>query len=82
MKHHPLAITFLAVAAFIVGCKPSGDKAATENREATARQFGTVKEATKETAQEMKDYTFAQKAEFTEKMQSQLAEINKDLEQL
>ena len=30
----------------------------------------------------MKDYTFAQKAEFTEKMQGQLAEINKDLDQL
>ena len=30
----------------------------------------------------MKDYTFAQKAEFVEKMQAQLAEINRDLDQL
>jgi ElaB/YqjD/DUF883 family membrane-anchored ribosome-binding protein len=30
----------------------------------------------------MKDYTYAQKAEFTQKMQGQLAKINKDLEQL
>ncbi len=30
----------------------------------------------------MKDYTFAQKAEFAEKMQGQLASINKDLDQL
>lgn len=82
MKYYPLAITFLAVATFSVGCKPSEEKAATENRNATAKQFDKVKEATKEAAQGMKDYTFAQKAEFTEKMQTQLAEINKDLEQL
>ena len=30
----------------------------------------------------MKDYTFAQKAEFIEKMHSQLTEINWDLDQL
>ena len=82
MKHYPLAITFLVVAAFSVGCKPSEEKAAMENRNATANQFDKVKEATKEAAQEMKDYTFAQKAEFTEKMQNQLAAINKELEQL
>ena len=30
----------------------------------------------------MKDYTFAQKAEFVEKMQGQLAALNRDLDQL
>ena len=53
-----------------------------ENRDATAAQLDKVKTETKETAQDIKDYTFAQKAEFTEKMQSQLAEINKDLDNL
>jgi hypothetical protein len=82
MKHLPLTITFLAAAAFSIGCKPSEEKAAADSREATAQQFDKVKTETKAAAQEMKDYTFAQKAEFTERMQSQLADINKDLDQL
>jgi len=78
MKLYPLAITFLAVAAFVAGCKPSEEKAAPD----TSAQFDKVKKETKEAAQEMKDYTYAQKAEFVEKMQGLLAEINKDLDQL
>jgi len=76
MKH--LAITFLAVTAFAVGCKPSAE----QDRQATAEQFDKVKKETKEAAQDMKDYTFAQKAAFVEKMQGQMAEINRDLDQL
>lgn len=82
MKQPPLALTFLAVAAFALGCKPSEEKAAAENRAATAKQFEKVKAETREAAQEMKDYTYAQKAEFVAKMQAQLAEINKDLDEL
>src|SRR4029077_19650928 len=81
MKHHTLDITFVSVAAFAVGCKHSEEKAAAANRD-TALQIDKVKAETKEAAQEMKDYAFAQKAEFTEKMQGQLAEINRDLDQL
>lgn len=76
MKH--LAITFLAIAAFAVGCKP----AAEPDRKTTAEQIEKVKQETKEAAQDMKDYTFAQKAVFVEKMQNQMAEINRDLDQL
>jgi cytochrome c556 len=73
MKHRTLLLTFLSVAAFTVGCnKP----------QTTSEQLDTVQEKTTQAAQDMKDYTFAQKAEFVEKMQSQLAEINKDLDQL
>jgi cytochrome c556 len=82
MKHYPLAITFLAVAAFAIGCNPSEEKAVMENREATSRQFDKVKTETKQAAQEMKDYAYAQKAEFVDKMQTQLTEINKELDQL
>jgi len=73
MKHKTLLVTFLSVVAFTVGC----DKADT-----TSQQLDKVQEKTAEAAQEMKDYTFAQKAEYAEKMQSQLTEINKDLDQL
>jgi len=82
MKHQRLIITFLSVAAFAVGCKPSAERSAADNREATAQQMDKVKTETKEAAQDMNDYSFAQKAEYTEKMQSQLAEINRDLDQL
>jgi methyl-accepting chemotaxis protein len=73
MKPHQLIVTLLAIAAFTTGC----------NKETTAtEQLDKVQAKTAEAAQDMKDYTFAQKAEFTEKMKGQLDEINKDLEQL
>ncbi|MEK7685204.1 MAG: hypothetical protein AAB466_07275 [Verrucomicrobiota bacterium] len=78
MKHKQLAITFLAITAFAVGCKPSAE----QDRKATAEQFDKVQKETTEAAQDMKDYTFAQKAAFVENMQGQLAEINRDLDQL
>ena len=75
MKHTKLTITFLALTAFAVGCKPAEEKSTNQHIEKVAQQ-------TKEAAQEMKDYTYAQKAEFVENMQNQLAEINRDLDQL
>jgi len=73
MKHKTLFLTFLSVAAVTMGCN---------KEDTTAQQLDKVQEKTKEAAQDMKDYTYAQKAEFTEKMHSQLAAINKDLDQL
>ena len=73
MKHKTLVVTFLAAAAFAVGCN---------KEETTAEQLDKVQAETKQAAQDMKDYTYAQKAEFTEKMQNQLAEINRDLDEL
>ena len=73
VKHKTLLLTFLSIAAFTMGC----DKA-----ETTSQKLDKVQAKTKEAAQDMKDYTYAQKAEFTEKMQGQLAEINKDMDQL
>ena len=73
MKNRTLALTLLSAAAFALGCN---------KEQTTSQQIEKVKAETKEAAQDMKDYTFAQKAEFTQKMESQLAEINKDLDQL
>ena len=73
MNRNKLMITFLSVAAFAVGC----------NREETAsQQLDKVQEKTAEAARDMKDYTYAQKAQFVEKMQVQLAGLNRDLDQL
>jgi chromosome segregation ATPase len=76
MKNKILAVTVLSIAAFAVGC----------NKEAASppvsEQVETVKTETKQAAQDMKDYTFAQKAEFVKAMQAQLDALNKDLDQL
>src|ERR1017187_4825418 len=73
MKHKDLLITILAVTAFAVGC----------NKEQTAsQQLDKVQGETKQAAQDMKDYTYAQKAEFVAAMQNQLAALNQDLDQL
>ena len=72
MKYTKLAITFLS-AAFAVGC----------NKEATtSQQLDKVQAKTEAAAQDMKDYTYAQKSAFVEKMQAQLADLNRDLDQL
>ena len=73
MKHKTLLLTFLSAAAFAVGCN---------KEETTSQQLDKVQGKTEAAAQDMKDYTYAQKAEFVEKMQSQLAELNRDLDQL
>jgi len=75
MKNKTLLITFLSVAAFAVGCKPSDEKS-------TAQQIDKVQTETKQAAQDMKDYTFAEKAEFVKTMQDQLTALNQDLDKL
>jgi chromosome segregation ATPase len=73
MKNKTSVIALLFIAAFAAGC----DKPQT-----TSQQMETVKTETKQAAQDMKDYTFAQKAEFVAAMQVQLDALNKDLDQL
>jgi ElaB/YqjD/DUF883 family membrane-anchored ribosome-binding protein len=73
MKNKTLIIAFLSIAAFAVGCN---------KEQTTSQQLENVKTETKEAAQDMKDYTFAQKAEFVKQMQIQLDNLNRDLDQL
>lgn len=73
MKDQALIIPFLAVVILTVGCNKS---------ETTAQQLDQVQAETKQAVQDLKDYTFAQKTEFTASMQGQLAEINLELDQL
>jgi predicted nucleic acid-binding Zn-ribbon protein len=76
MKNKILVITVLSIAVVAVGC----------NKETTSpsvpQQVETIKTETKQAAQDMKDFTFAQKAEFVKAMQAQLDALNKDLDQL
>lgn len=73
MKHKTLLPAFLSIAAFAVGC----DRVPT-----TAVQNDTLRSERNEATTGMKDFTFTEKTQFTAQMQSQLAEINKDLDQL
>ncbi|HSH93121.1 MAG TPA: hypothetical protein VK968_03170 [Roseimicrobium sp.] len=73
MKNKSFLPIVLSVAAIVTGC----------NREPTAaQQMDKLKADTKAAVQDMADYTYSQKAEFTIKMQAQLAEIKTDLDQL
>lgn len=73
MTHKQSLLTLLSAAAIAVGCN---------DPKTTTKQIDKVQEKAAEAAQDMKDYTYAQKAEFTAHMERQLAEINKDLDQL
>jgi cytochrome c556 len=73
MKHKYLLITLLVVSAFAVGCN---------QEQTTSQQIDKVQAETKQAAQDMQDYTYAQKAEFVAAMQTQLAALKQDLDQL
>jgi hypothetical protein len=70
MKNKILLALILSVAVFAIGC---------EKEQTTSQQIDKVQTETKQTAQNMKDYTFAQKAEFVKAMQVQVAKLNEDL---
>src|SRR5688572_15172661 len=85
MKKH-LVITFLSVAAFAVGCKPADKSSADINVQTAAEKVEAktkdAAQATKELTQAKKEYAYAQKGEFVTEKQTQLAEINRDLDAL
>ncbi len=73
MKSEFLIVALLATAAFVAGC----DKPTT-----TGQQIDKVQTETKQAAQDMKDYTYAQKAEYVKAMQAQLVTLNQNLDNL
>ncbi len=73
MKNKTLFLTVLSIAAIAVGCN---------KEQTTSEQMDKVQTETTQATQDMKDYTFAQKAEFVKTMQGQLDVLNKDLDQL
>jgi len=75
MKYPKITIALLGVATLLAGCKPSEEQS-------TAQQIDKVKTETKATAVDIKDYAFAQKTAFADTIKSQLAQINKDIDDL
>jgi chromosome segregation ATPase len=81
MKQSYLPIALLAAAALLAGCDRP-EKPIADTHDATAKQLEKVRTDTKAVAQDMMDYAYAQKAEFLAKMQAQLDESNRQLDQL
>src|ERR1035441_9941319 len=73
MKNKQLLITFVCAAMFAVGC---------DKEQTASQQIDKVQTETKQAAQDLKDYTFAEKAEFVKTMQDQLTALNQDLDKL
>jgi hypothetical protein len=73
MKQNVLLLTLLTSVAFVAGC---------DKDQTTSQQIAKVQTETKQAAQDMKDYTYAQKAEFVKAMQVQLTALNQDLDKL
>jgi len=73
MKNKILTLTLLSLAALVVGC---------DQEKTASQQIDKVQAETKATAQDMKDYSFAQKDEFVKTMQLQMTALNEDLDKL
>lgn len=73
MKHKALIITVLSAAALVCGC---------QKNDTTSEQLEKAKTETKEAAQDLKDYAYAQKQEFVQQMQTRLNALNQDLDKL
>lgn len=68
-----MTVALLLIAALAVGCNKDST---------TSQQIEKARTNAEEAAKEMKDYTYAQKAQFVEYMQGRLAALNHDLDQL
>ena len=84
MKRTRWIITFLMVTGLTLGCTPTDDKSAVkpQDPESAAVQLDEAKEKTKEAAQAVQDYTYAQKAEFVDKMKQQLLDMQEEMDRL
>lgn len=73
MKHTAILVTLVSATLFGTGCNQ--DKPASKQMEA-------VQSEAKDAAQDMKDYSYAQKAEFVEFMQGRLTALDRDMDKL
>jgi peptidoglycan hydrolase CwlO-like protein len=72
MKQKAFILALFSVVALTIGC----------NKDNTSKQLDKVEGQTKQAAADLKEYTYAQKDVFVQKMQTQLDVLKKDLDQL
>lgn len=84
MRHAILVMTLIILAALAAGCTPKEESSAVgpEQGGTAAAQFDKARTETKEAAQAMQDYAYAQKADFVDMMKKELAGIQGELDQL
>ena len=83
MRHAILVTTFLSAAALAAGCTSKDVKSAVAPKQGTpAADLAKAKAETKAAAQAMRDYAYAEKAEFVDKMKKELVSIQGELDQL
>ena len=73
MKNRAIIITILSIALFAAGSAMG---------QTVSQDAGSVKKEAKTDAEDVKDYTYAEKAKFTEQMKRLLARINRDIDQI
>lgn len=70
-----ILVTAISTTVLVMGCSQ-------KHKDRTSRQIDQAQEKTAAATQDMKDFAFEQKAEFIKNMNLQLAELNRDLDQL
>ena len=73
MKKQALSLILISAAVIATGC---------DKKRTASEQLDRVQEKTADVAQDMRDYTYGQKDEFLAKMRSQLAGLNRELDEL
>ena len=73
MKNKALFLFLVSVGIIAAGC---------EKKRTASEQLDRVQAKTADVAQDMRDYTYVQKDEFLAKMRSQLADLNRELDEL
>jgi hypothetical protein len=84
MRNTILVTMFLIAAASAVGCtsKDGRSAAAPKQQGSAAVQLDKAKAETKQAAQAMRDYAYAEKAEFVDRMKKELVSIQEELDRL
>lgn len=85
MKRNQLITTLFTAAAFTVtvGCQKESDTPPVpEASRDLSAQRDKMKQETKEAIDATKDYAYAQKAEYAAKIRAEMADLNKELDQL
>lgn len=84
MKHTILVMRLFLVAGVAVGCASGDGESAAESKQpgTAAVQRDKATTATKEAAQAIQDYAYAQRAEFIDEMKEELSQIQVELDKL
>ena len=73
MKNQALFLMLVSATVLATGC---------DKKRTASEQLDRVQAKTADVAQDMRDYTYAQKDEFLAKMRTQLADLNRELDEL